>query len=560
MDLSTSEPSSIPPAGYRSESSRRRFTLTAGLVGFVFFIIQAAAPFFLIMAIAGTFLGFEAGRQDWPHLWDAVYWEGSLWYLQESVPRRMLPRLEATLQQLNPQRKDGPQVMASAFLEDPHLLAGSDRLWIISPEDVRHFREGRLTVVNVGWRLGDISAPFLLEGNPAVFEQRPAGVALTVFRDGQWVRGSHFRLPGPEEGIPAISRLRVVPCGGRYHLFMRMGDTLYHREGLPEGVAAEEEGWEPVVNSNSPVTAACLENKPTVFQERPELYRDVLASFQKGERGWAPRGDLALRSWRAEIGVVPTGRGSDIFVLSSGGRGGIGVSEVRDGRMEERGAHFPGETSLKTGQVLQLILLVAGGYLLLPIFLAFILSGMMSRWRVGQYREGSTAVPFASLWRRALAEVIDALVLGGPMLAGYLKMMGPFLFPSRGRIPSNPLPSILLMLAGLAWAVMGFVIFSFLDGKFGATPGKWVTGIRVRGTDLKPCGFVRGLVRNLLKVVDGFFNFIVGLMVTALSENWQRVGDMAARTVVVRTGAAGTLHADPPDQESSPPPCPDPGI
>ena len=52
-------------------------------------------------------------------------------------------------------------------------------------------------------------------------------------------------------------------------------------------------------------------------------------------------------------------------------------------------------------------------------------------------------------------------------------------------------------------------------------------------SDLEPCGFSRALVRNFLKVIDGFFNFMVGIMVVALSENWQRVGDMAARTVVV---------------------------
>ncbi len=53
------------------------------------------------------------------------------------------------------------------------------------------------------------------------------------------------------------------------------------------------------------------------------------------------------------------------------------------------------------------------------------------------------------------------------------------------------------------------------------------------GTDLMPCGFGRAFVRNILKFVDGFFNFMVGVMVAALSHNWQRVGDMAARTVVV---------------------------
>ena len=84
------------------------------------------------------------------------------------------------------------------------------------------------------------------------------------------------------------------------------------------------------------------------------------------------------------------------------------------------------------------------------------------------------------------------------------------------------------------WVLICFFAFSILEGKLGRTPGKWLTGIRVLGMDLQPCGIGRGLLRNLLKVVDGFFNFMVGIMVVALSENWQRVGDMASRTVVVR--------------------------
>ena len=36
-----------------------------------------------------------------------------------------------------------------------------------------------------------------------------------------------------------------------------------------------------------------------------------------------------------------------------------------------------------------------------------------------------------------------------------------------------------------------------------------------------------------MDVASPIDNFMVGIMVAALSENWQRVGDMAARTVVV---------------------------
>jgi uncharacterized RDD family membrane protein YckC len=60
-----------------------------------------------------------------------------------------------------------------------------------------------------------------------------------------------------------------------------------------------------------------------------------------------------------------------------------------------------------------------------------------------------------------------------------------------------------------------------------------VVGIRVLGTDLQPCGFGRAFLRNLLTLVDGFFSFLVGALLVALTENWQRLGDMAARTIVV---------------------------
>jgi len=61
--------------------------------------------------------------------------------------------------------------------------------------------------------------------------------------------------------------------------------------------------------------------------------------------------------------------------------------------------------------------------------------------------------------------------------------------------------------------------------------GYWYSGA---GRRFKSCGIGRALLRNLLKVADGFFNFMVGIMLVALTQNWQRVGDMAARTVVVR--------------------------
>jgi len=68
--------------------------------------------------------------------------------------------------------------------------------------------------------------------------------------------------------------------------------------------------------------------------------------------------------------------------------------------------------------------------------------------------------------------------------------------------------------------------------------GKWLAGIRVVGTDLRPCGFGRALLRNVLKIADSFFNFMVGIVLVTFTKDWQRVGDMLARTIVIRKAEA----------------------
>jgi uncharacterized RDD family membrane protein YckC len=172
--------------------------------------------------------------------------------------------------------------------------------------------------------------------------------------------------------------------------------------------------------------------------------------------------------------------------------------------------------------------------LILPLILAVVLSSLMRKHRICEHEAGSVSMPFASLTRRALAQIIDFLVLGAPGIAGTLLLWPIYdiekMFSSG---PAHMLTGFGLMLGGLLWVIVCLFVFSFLEGRWGGSPGKWAVGIRVLGTDLRPCGFGRAFVRNLLKFIDGFFNFMVGILLVALSENWQRVGDMAARTVVV---------------------------
>jgi len=84
-----------------------------------------------------------------------------------------------------------------------------------------------------------------------------------------------------------------------------------------------------------------------------------------------------------------------------------------------------------------------------------------------------------------------------------------------------------------------FMFFEALDS--GRTPGKHVAGTRVVTLDGDPVGFIAVAVRNILRLVDSLPSFyLVALVAAATSPRGQRLGDMAAGTLVVRERISST--------------------
>jgi uncharacterized RDD family membrane protein YckC len=68
----------------------------------------------------------------------------------------------------------------------------------------------------------------------------------------------------------------------------------------------------------------------------------------------------------------------------------------------------------------------------------------------------------------------------------------------------------------------------------GATLGKRMVGIRVVGEDGEHVTIGAAIVRNLLRLVDALFFYLVAFVFAVTSTRGQRLGDRAAHTVVVR--------------------------
>ncbi len=93
--------------------------------------------------------------------------------------------------------------------------------------------------------------------------------------------------------------------------------------------------------------------------------------------------------------------------------------------------------------------------------------------------------------------------------------------------------------AGLL-AISTFMILLVYDVAFevlagGRTPGKRWTGLRVVLATGQPIGFVSSVIRNLLRIVDFLPSaYLVGIATILVTSRNQRLGDLAAGTVVAR--------------------------
>lgn len=86
-----------------------------------------------------------------------------------------------------------------------------------------------------------------------------------------------------------------------------------------------------------------------------------------------------------------------------------------------------------------------------------------------------------------------------------------------------------------------------LQGLSGWTIGKLLTGVRAVREDGRPPGLAKAFVRWLLWIVDAFPYFVplLGPIVALTTQGHRRVGDMVAKTFVVRRSAAGSPVAVP---------------
>ena len=129
--------------------------------------------------------------------------------------------------------------------------------------------------------------------------------------------------------------------------------------------------------------------------------------------------------------------------------------------------------------------------------------------------------------RRAVAVIIDGILL---MIVGW----------ALGAVMGGSTATGFNLGGGAAgvFFLIAFAYFVVMEKTQGATLGKKLMGLKVVRENGEPMDWGASVIRNILRLIDGFFFYLVGAIVVWVSKKKQRLGDMAAKTLVVRAGAA----------------------
>ena len=113
-------------------------------------------------------------------------------------------------------------------------------------------------------------------------------------------------------------------------------------------------------------------------------------------------------------------------------------------------------------------------------------------------------------------------------------------------------------LGGAVFAVLSFLLFAGYDILFevfasGRTPGKRLNGLRVVRADGSPVTFLTSAVRNVIRLIDILPTFyLVGIVSILVTARNQRLGDLAAGTLVVRERLGAAARDWRPDALAAP--------
>ena len=490
--------------GYLSEESKKKFSIITGILGAVFFVGQFIIPFiFMIPLMMYMFSAMEnITNYD---LSSAVPYDSGIFVKCTTADKKY------SVAEITPE-KVTPLFNCDVY---PWLVNYENQVWCFNENIIRRYQGGQWIIISNKINWGKTVNVDAIDDGIVVETRFPDSTNIFyTFYNNTWIVS------------PALSQNKrtydkIVQFNDKIYTFKRNDLELYCREGLTnEWIKLGKVGfskWHPIVFKSELMVIQFADNNSYIFK----------MFDNKWEKNKCP----GLPKFSSESYVFASS--NNINIITSLMPGSLSWYSF-DGEKAKR------EKILKKGLfpfgMMKFMFVPHIINICVPLLLAFILTILIRKYRNPEYSNEKNHALYAPLIRRAFAEMIDIIIVLLPLIIVFIFAGKNIMDIENMGIKPTVLPFIFIgvFISTCGFGIIMLFVYSFLEGKYCATPGKWLLGIRVVGIDLKPCGFGRAFLRNILRFVDGFFNYLVGILIIAFTDNQQRIGDMAARTIVIK--------------------------
>jgi uncharacterized RDD family membrane protein YckC len=332
---------------------------------------------------------------------------------------------------------------------------------------------------------------------------------------------------------------RVASSGARLWLLWKTDNRLYH--SLIGEQKIEEPATSPFYLSSYTMVAVTdramiIAMPPVGGSAGSGRQSKIMELDDRGE--WSEVEKLTFSGFDTELVMATRYRGN-LVVLSAG----LGSSwrELKNGRWVDRSDELPPQIKSIFGSMFSNMFSAIFKWMgigmiwwiALPLAVVAVAHFHFKARKNPRVVMGENAGEAASVGRRSAAYAVDMAVTNAPGWAltiyFFLKlenMSDPFEFFSFMGV---------WMMASLAVMFVPLIYFFALESLWGGrTLGKRLFRIRVVMEDGSPLTVAGSVIRNLLRLVDMFLYYLPAIISVAATTRYQRIGDLAGKTLVVR--------------------------
>ncbi|MCP4269545.1 MAG: RDD family protein [Candidatus Brocadiaceae bacterium] len=142
---------------------------------------------------------------------------------------------------------------------------------------------------------------------------------------------------------------------------------------------------------------------------------------------------------------------------------------------------------------------------------------------------------YAGFWVRVAAKLLDGLIFCGSLFAIILIISGVSGISFRSMSTPEGIQSLqsLSLIINLSQLIFGVVLPVFFIGRFAATPGKMILGLKIIRSDGERVTYLRAFCRMLSEIISGMILYI-GYIMVAFTDGKKGLHDIICDTRVIR--------------------------